>query len=81
MALTKQTHLQPSANLRGGVRYGGILRETVVMETHHRTETRANSESNPYTVRMPYSWYMMTCHPIGTFPLCVAKGKADSFQN
>ena len=37
-----------------------ILTETVTTETRYRTETRTDSEGNPYTVRVPYTWYICT---------------------
>ena len=33
-----------------------ILTETVTTETRYRTETRTDSEGNPYTVQVPYTW-------------------------
>ena len=29
-------------------------------ETRYRTETRTDSEGNPYTVQVPYTWYICT---------------------
>ena len=37
-----------------------ILTETVTTETRYRTETRTDSEGNPYTVRVPYTWTICT---------------------
>ena len=37
-----------------------ILTETVTTETRYRTETRTDSEGNPYTVQVPYTWYICT---------------------
>ena len=37
-----------------------ILTETVTTETRYRTETRTDSEGNPYTVRAPYTWTICT---------------------
>ena len=37
-----------------------ILTETVTTETRYRTETRTDSEGNPYTVRVPYTWIICT---------------------
>lgn len=35
-----------------------ILTEEVVVETRYRTETRYDSEGNPYTVKVPYDYYI-----------------------
>ena len=35
-----------------------ILTENVVVEVRYRTETRTDSEGDPYTVRVPYNWYV-----------------------
>ena len=35
-----------------------ILTENVVVETRYRTETEYDSEGNPYTVRVPYDYYI-----------------------
>lgn len=37
-----------------------ILTETVTTETRYRTETRTDSEGNPYTVQVPYTWTICT---------------------
>ena len=37
-----------------------ILIETVTTETRYRTETRTDSEGNPYTVQVPYTWTICT---------------------
>ena len=37
-----------------------ILTETVTTETRYQTETRTDSEGNPYTVRVPYTWTICT---------------------
>ena len=36
-----------------------ILTETVTTETRYRTETRTDSEGNPYTVEVPYNYYIL----------------------
>lgn len=36
------------------------LTETVTTETRYRTETRTDSEGNPYTVQVPYTWTICT---------------------
>ena len=37
-----------------------ILTETVTTETRYRTETWTDSEGNPYTVQVPYTWTICT---------------------
>ena len=37
-----------------------ILTETVTTETRYRTETRTDSEGNPYTIQVPYTWTICT---------------------
>ena len=37
-----------------------ILTETATTETRYRTETRTDSEGNPYTVQVPYTWTICT---------------------
>lgn len=37
-----------------------ILTEDVVVQVRYRTETRTDSEGNPYTVQVPYNYYICT---------------------